>query len=497
MRGLISAAVVAVAVLLQLAVADRIAFPGGTGPDLVLLTVAALALANGPMAGVLTGFCAGLAMDVAPPAGHLVGQDALVFCLAGYTCGLLAIKPASDGVPEQEHSALFEIAVTAAGAACGEALAAGVGVMLSDPRVTWPAIKHVLPVAIGYDVLLSPFTLFAVAAMLRLAGGQASVSRTAASAAAGAARRRAAWTAVPSSGSVREVAGTNTPRLRLSGPGKGDGWLAGARGNLARPGTARPGMARHEPRFAKGSSSALFTGRANPGTGVGHAGAAKLKFGVRRGEGVLGGSFLGGSSLSGPARSGPNRFRSSLPGTRLAGTRLGASLLGGSVFSGSSPLSGRSSPLSGRSSPLSGRSRPLTGRGVTGSLAGGTGVAGTHQPRFRKASALSRLFRGLRPTAQRKSPGKGWLRGVSSGGGRSGIPLAMPGRGPGGRMKSSGGRMKSLGGRSPGRGWLRRSRRLGGARIGPRIGSGRTKPARLRMRPRTLKKSWRRSGGFR
>jgi rod shape-determining protein MreD len=88
MRGLIGAVVVAVAVVLQLAVADRITFPGGTGPDLVLLTVAALALAIGPMAGAILGFCAGLALDVAPPAGHLVGQDALVFCLIGYVCGL-------------------------------------------------------------------------------------------------------------------------------------------------------------------------------------------------------------------------------------------------------------------------------------------------------------------------------------------------------------------------------------------------------------------------
>lgn len=452
MRGLISAAVIAVAVLLQLAVADRIAFPGGAGPDLVLLTVAALALANGPMAGVLTGFCAGLALDVAPPAGHLVGQDALVFCLVGYACGLLATGPAVDGVAEQEHSALFEIGVTAAGAVCGEALAAGLGVMLSDPRVTWSAIKHVLPVAIGYDVLLSPFVLIAVAAMLRLAGGGAPVSRSAASAAAGAARRRAAWSAVPSAGAVRQVTGTNAPRLKLSAQGKGDGWLSGARGTQGQTGAARSGTARREPRFAKGSGGALSPSRGGIGSG---------------------------SLLSGSARSGPTRFSSSVMGSprrsgrwrppvnrgRLAGARLGASLLGGSVFSGSSPLFARVSPLSGP-------------RGN-----GSNGLAGTRQPRFRKASMLSRVASRVRSPAQRKAPGKGWLRGVSSGGSRIRTPLATP------RM--------GLGGRSPGRGWLRRSRGLGAAKIGPRLGSSHNGPARLRMRPRTLKKSWRRSGGFR
>jgi len=111
-RAVISFVVVAVTVVFQLTIVARIAFPGGAGPDLVLLVVAALALAGGPMAGVLTGFLAGLALDVAPPGSHFVGQNALVFCLVGYLCGLLADV---SGDPEQGHTALFEIAVTAAG----------------------------------------------------------------------------------------------------------------------------------------------------------------------------------------------------------------------------------------------------------------------------------------------------------------------------------------------------------------------------------------------
>ncbi|HYB47904.1 MAG TPA: rod shape-determining protein MreD, partial [Streptosporangiaceae bacterium] len=162
-RWLISFATAAVAVIVQLTIVDRIAFPGGTGPDLVLLTVAALALAGGSLAGCLIGFCAGLALDVAPPGSHLVGQNALVFCLVGYFCGLAAERPSRDGAPEQEHTALFEIVVTAAGAVFGEVLAVLLGVMLSDPRVTWPAVRYVLPVAVVYDIVLSPFVLFGVA----------------------------------------------------------------------------------------------------------------------------------------------------------------------------------------------------------------------------------------------------------------------------------------------------------------------------------------------
>ncbi|MDQ2813378.1 MAG: rod shape-determining protein MreD, partial [Actinomycetota bacterium] len=170
MRGLISFVIVAVTVVFQLTVVDRIVFPGGSGPDLVLVVVAALALASGPLTGSVTGFLAGLALDVAPPGSHFTGQDALVFSLIGYACGLLAEDSSGDSLTEPGHTALFEIMVTAAGAICGEALVALLGVMLSDPRVSWPAITHVLPAAVAYDVLLCPFVLYAVAAAWRLAG---------------------------------------------------------------------------------------------------------------------------------------------------------------------------------------------------------------------------------------------------------------------------------------------------------------------------------------
>ena len=307
MRGLISAAVVAVAVVIQLAVADRIAFPGwaggGAGPDLVLLTVAALALATGPMVGTLTGFCAGLALDVAPPAGHLVGQDALVFCLVGYACGLFATGSGADGTPEPEHSALFEIGVTAAGAVCGEAMVAALGVMLSDPRVTWAAVKHVLPAAIGYDLLLSPFVLFAAAAMLRLAGAAGAAGRSGVSldrAASSAAARRPTW-AGQAPGTVRQLAG-GTPKLRLSGSGGTGAGLGLSSAHGVRRGPSTPS-------FTKGGS--------NP---------------WRKGEG---------------------------------NSRLGASLLGGSVFGRSGPHFGRSSSLTGHhiKQSLAGKGKILLGAG--------------------------------------------------------------------------------------------------------------------------------------
>ncbi len=156
--------VLLLAVTLQLAVVNRAPLPGAAAPDLVLLAVAALAVCAGPMTGMLAGFCGGLALDIAPPAAHLAGEYALVFCLVGYACGRVrnAIVYATG-----EQTMVTSLTVMALGVAAGEAGKAALGMMLSDPDVTSPAIKHVLPVAIVYDLLLCPFVYWLISLMLR------------------------------------------------------------------------------------------------------------------------------------------------------------------------------------------------------------------------------------------------------------------------------------------------------------------------------------------
>jgi len=458
-RALISVVVVAFTVVLQLTVVDRIAFPGGAGPNLVLLVVAALALAGGPMAGVLTGFLAGLALDVAPPGSHFVGQNALVFCLVGYACGLLA-EETSDS--EQGHTALFEIVVTAAGAVLGEALLALLGVMLSDPRVTWPAIRHVLPVAVAYDVVLCPFVLYAVASALRLGGAPREARRPGLS-------PSQARTPVPSTsqGAIRQLPGGSAPRLRLSDRDKGTASIGGLRG----PGSIRP-TARREPQLKlgrPGQRTPVSVGAAFAPAAFG-AGAARVKFGGRRREGVFGGST--GLGIS-----------------RFGSSNMGRSLLGGSVFSRrpSSPVSrqavfGRPAAL-GMSSPFR-RRRDLAGGGLARSA-----------PRFSRGGSrarLSALTASLRRSAP-KSPGRGWLRGVSS---RSGSPRGNTLGGASMRRRAFGGRRtgRSLAGRGSA------GRSLSGRGFARRGFSGRglsvSRTPRLRMpRPKTGRK-WR-TGGYR
>jgi len=526
-RAVISAVVVAVTVVLQLTIVNRIAFPGGAGPNLVLLVVAALALAGGPMAGVLTGFLAGLALDVAPPGSHFTGQDALVFCLVGYFCGLLADDASGDA--EQGHTALFEIVVTAAGAVCGETLLALLGVTLSDPQVTWQAITNVLPAALAYNVLLCPFVLYAVAAALRLGGARGE-------------SRRAGWspsqarTPAPgaSQGAIRQLAGGNTPRLRLSERDKGPGSIGGLRG----PGAVRP-IARREPQLKLGRSGqrapaglgAAFASAGARGLG---AGTVRVKFGGRRREGVLGGSLLGGSrsagrggsarlgsaglgssklgssrlgssklgsSKLGSSRLGSSRLGSSKLGfSRFGGSSMGRSLLGGSVFSRTSSSLSRPAVF-GRSAPL-GLASPFRHRG---NLAGG-GLTG-HAPRFSRGSPLARITSALRRSGGPKSPGRGWLRGVSSRGAfsrrgslRSGSlgSASMSRRAFGGRRigRNPAGRNlagRNLAGRSLASGSLG-GRRLGG--LGGRRGLGRASSPRLRMPRPKSRRRWR-SGGYR
>ena len=153
-RAALAAALLLLAILIQVTVLAVVPLPGAAGPDLVLVVVVALALTGGPLEGMLAGFCSGLALDVAPPATHLVGQYALVFCLVGYGCGRLS--------GHLSESAWAPIGVVAIGSAAGELLFALTGMIFGDLDITWSAVGHVLPAAVLYDVLLSPFVLYAV-----------------------------------------------------------------------------------------------------------------------------------------------------------------------------------------------------------------------------------------------------------------------------------------------------------------------------------------------
>ena len=422
-RFLISCAVVAIALAAQITFVNRLVLPGGAGPDLVLLAVVALALTGGPLAGTLTGFLAGLALDVAPPASHTIGQYALVFCLVGYGCGRLAAL--GDASP-----ALY-VGISAAAAAVGAALHAVLGVLLSDPEVTWAAVRHVLPPSLIYDVILSPFVLYGV---VRL---NAWAARSAAGDSAAAASASASWTAgaaaLPglAAGAVRQAGASGTPRLNL-GNRRGDGaWIAAARtASAARPAAVRRPGGQRDLKLHFSGSRGTSTSPARPTA----AKSPKVNFSGSR------------SSNISPAR--PTAAKSPKVNFR-AGRRDG--------------LAGRGSAATPRSAvPRFRRHR------VTGTI--GTGAA------LSRATPRRRTFGGGRSPgaglSSRRAPFGHGLTGRRMFG-RGAFRRGSPGRGSFGGMPSGRGSFgrSSFGGRSAPR--LRMRRGSVRARISRFLGRGR------------------------
>ena len=105
-RAVMSAVLLAVAILVQLTIINGLRLPGGGVPDLVLVVVAALALAGGPVPGAVAGFCAGLCLDLAPPASGVIGEYALVFVIVGWALlsgRVAALKESRKRRKEAKH----------------------------------------------------------------------------------------------------------------------------------------------------------------------------------------------------------------------------------------------------------------------------------------------------------------------------------------------------------------------------------------------------------
>ena len=161
------AALVIVLVLLACLVNSVVVAPmhlPGSPPDLLVLVVAALALVAGPLGGAVIGFFSGLAADVLPPADHLIGRYALVFCLVGYLIGLLR--------DEARDSVLLSLIAVAVAAGVATLLYGALGGVLSDGRVGAGTIVTSMPFSIAYDVLLAPFVVPWVMSLARRAQPQ-------------------------------------------------------------------------------------------------------------------------------------------------------------------------------------------------------------------------------------------------------------------------------------------------------------------------------------
>lgn len=157
-RVLVVTAVVMLAVTVQLGALPSIAI-AGVVPNLVLVLVIALALSRGPEFGAMAGFFSGLVLDLAPPADHIAGRWALAFVVVGYLAGVVR--------RDARTSALMAVLVVAAGSFIGTSLFALSGLVLQDAGVTLAGVMHVLPIALVYDVLLTPLVVPVVLTMMQ------------------------------------------------------------------------------------------------------------------------------------------------------------------------------------------------------------------------------------------------------------------------------------------------------------------------------------------
>jgi rod shape-determining protein MreD len=142
---MMAALCVLAAVLVQVMLVNRLPLPAGGAPDLVLLAVVAAALLRGPLVGAVLGFCAGLLVDVVPPTAHLAGQYAFVFALVGYVAG--------RGLGGAVTTVILCVLIA-------PLLAAALGGLIADPRVTASTLTEQVPVTVVYTLMICPLVIW-------------------------------------------------------------------------------------------------------------------------------------------------------------------------------------------------------------------------------------------------------------------------------------------------------------------------------------------------
>ncbi len=150
LRVLVAAALVVVALVLQVAVFPHLAWEGIV-PNFCLLVVVAAALVRGPAFAATLGFFAGLMLDLAPPADHVAGRWALALVVVGYVAGLMR--------QDTRPSATTVVATVAASSFIGTSVYALSGVVLGDAVAGFGDLVRVILVALLWDVLLTPLVL--------------------------------------------------------------------------------------------------------------------------------------------------------------------------------------------------------------------------------------------------------------------------------------------------------------------------------------------------
>ena len=145
-QTLLCTTLVIAALMTQQSFLARLGLPGAT-PDLLLVTVIALAFAYGPLAGGVVGFGAGLALDFAPSTAGPIGLAALIFMVMGVVSGA-AVDPRDRNPP---------VLIGIISLNCGAFVIAfaAINSLLGDERVDWEQAPSLVLTASLYGAFLA------------------------------------------------------------------------------------------------------------------------------------------------------------------------------------------------------------------------------------------------------------------------------------------------------------------------------------------------------
>jgi rod shape-determining protein MreD len=152
-RLLLLAAVVVVGVLLETTVFAELRL-AGVRPDLLVLSVVAVAMASGPVSGAAFGFSAGLVADLLFDLP--VGVSALVYTAAGFAVGTARVYVTSQ-LP------LVHLVLVGA-ASLASVWCSGLLLRVFD-LVSWATVARSGPLVALYNLLLAPFVYPVVRAL--------------------------------------------------------------------------------------------------------------------------------------------------------------------------------------------------------------------------------------------------------------------------------------------------------------------------------------------
>lgn len=146
------------AVLIEVTLLSRLGIPGAT-PDLVVVTIVAIALAMGPVQGAVAGFAAGILLDLAPPGDTLIGVNALVYVAIGFITGL-AVDP-------RDRTVWILMGMVGLSTGAAVLLVSGLDTLLGSDRVDWEQVPMLTLTSALYGLLLAPVVLLLVAWVVR------------------------------------------------------------------------------------------------------------------------------------------------------------------------------------------------------------------------------------------------------------------------------------------------------------------------------------------